>query len=278
MGALGDISNLLLQVYKLWKERAAGAAVHPQHIFNRYVQPSYKLLKEIHGDYLDMYLELRERIPDGDSLPQELVVWFARARAHREADRSELRLLDIPRLEGESSHALDINTAIVQYLVAVTTYFDPTFVNEHASRSRLGEALPSASSFTAARLHLLSYWSRLSAASQRAFAVEEHLESGPSPLREVMVEKLLSAAADIWDAGTLEHFQHVQREANAAFDQNPSSLQKGIQDGLFSWAVDGFGWHDILEYHIRAQCSAFESSMHRAQRAYFRLRILTDRE
>ena len=72
MGTLGDISNLIFQAYRLWQEQHAGRTVTPQEIFDKYVAPTYQLFKQIHGDYMNTYLELRERIALEDTLsPQK---------------------------------------------------------------------------------------------------------------------------------------------------------------------------------------------------------------
>jgi hypothetical protein len=277
MGVIGDISTLVLQAYKLLCERHAGTIVTPQEMFDKYVGPSYQLLKQVHCDYMDLYLELRERLSVDDPLSHGTVQWFARARARRQADRSELRLLDIPRLPSQRQRASDVNAAGTEYLAAVRAYFEPPEIRGSFSRARISRVTPSASSFTAARLHVLEYWSRLSPASQPAFAVEEHLESEESPPREVLVETLLASVVGLLDPDVADHVESVAREASAAFACVHPSLQQAIGQGRFPWVVEEFDWRRILDEHIRAQCSAFETSMGDVQTAYFRFRILADR-
>jgi hypothetical protein len=204
------------------------------------------------------------------------VKWFARARARRQVDRSELRVLQIPRLIRRGQHANDINDAGIEYLASVKTYFEPIEIKKPRSRARVNGKTPSASSFTEARLHILQYWSRLSPGSQRVFAAEEFIESRPSQLQELVIEKLLEAAADVPEPDIAQHLQSVAREAGDAFGDTSKGMQDAILAGRFSWVVDGFHWREILGEHIESQCAVFSSSMRDVQKAYFRFRILSD--
>jgi hypothetical protein len=278
MGTLGDISNLILQAYRLWQERHAGFTVTPQEMFDKYVGPSYQLLKQIHGDYMDLYLELLERIALDDPLSNHTVQWFEKARARHRAERSELRLMQIPRQTSRTQRSMDINTAGTEYLSTVSDYFIPAEIAKSASRARIKRKTPSASSFTAARLHVLHYWSRLSPASQRAFAVEELLEMETQRLREELIENLLEAVAGILTPESANYVESVALEAEAEFQGVSLSMRDAIAEGRFPWVIEGFDWRDILNEHIRVQCSAFETSLQQVQRAYFHFRILADRQ
>lgn len=279
MGTLGDISSLILQAYRLWQERSAGTTITPQQMFDKFVNPSYQLLKGIHGDYADVYLELRERISFDDSLSEQTVRWFSRARVRREADRSELRLLEIPKLTAQAERARNVDTACTEYLALVAAYFEPAQPIHPALRERIKHRLSSASSYTAARLHALQYWPRLSPASQRVFGAEEFLESSEfPPVREVLIERLLEAANGTLKADVAAYFATVANEAELKFHSLSPSMQDDIRQGKYSWGIVGFDWKSVLDEHIRAQLSRFSSSLSDVQKAYFRVRILTDRQ
>jgi hypothetical protein len=43
MGLLGDLSNLMVQAYRLWHERHPSQIFTPQQMLTQYVEPSYQL-------------------------------------------------------------------------------------------------------------------------------------------------------------------------------------------------------------------------------------------
>lgn len=120
MGNIGDLSTLLTQAYKIWQDARGKASVTPQELYDKYIEPSYQLLKLVHANYLETYLELEERIALEPSLSEATVRWFARARTKMQADRSELRLVGVPQAAGKSEA---VNSKATAYIVAVHEYF-----------------------------------------------------------------------------------------------------------------------------------------------------------
>lgn len=122
MGIVGDIATLANKAYHVWCERKSTETVRPQLLLQDYIEPSYTMLKAVHADYTDFYLELVERIGAGESL-WKTVRWFSRARSRLYPDRSELRFTDIPLLRGNREAARNFNDAVVDYLQCLRAYF-----------------------------------------------------------------------------------------------------------------------------------------------------------
>lgn len=278
MGIVGDISNLIQQGYSVWKERHEGNTVSPQEMFDKYVNPSYQILKQVHGDYMDMYLELLERIAIDSNISQATIFWFSKARVRHQADRSELRSIALPKLDKISSSSINIQEVGNKYISSITNYFLPIELKESSSAKRIHRRTPSASSFTAARLHVLKYWSRLSYESKLVFAAEEYLENNENLDREHLINGLIDVFSDIKNDKVIAHLNSVESEANETLQSVSNSMQEAIMKGRFSWVIKGFAWRDILEEHIHAQCRELEKSLEEIQKAYFQFRILTDRQ
>ncbi len=176
MSIIGDISDLITMGYKVWQ----GATVSPQEMFDKYVSPSYQLLssKSTATTWICIFGKPSERIAREDVLSQQTVQWFTRARARRQADRSELRLIEMPKLTNRTQRTSNINIAGIEYLAAINDYFLPVEMKKPASCTRIQtrhhplRRLPLPDCIFCRTGHNLT-----PPASQRAFAVEEYLES-----------------------------------------------------------------------------------------------------
>lgn len=290
MGIVGDIATLVTQAYKVWQDQRGEQWVSGQALFEGYVDPSYRLLKEVHTDYLDLYIELEERIESEPKPSQQTVQWFARARSRRQADRSELRLLDIPVLEGSSERARDTNSTALEYLSSIRAYFLPVRERRQLSKDRLKGFGPTPATATEARLRALVYWSCLPEEDQRMLATEELLErqqreaeGGLFPA-DYLIERLVLAAGGEPVPGVSERLRVVDAEASAALAKASKSVQKRVELALRGQNTlqrnhipfDKFSWREVICDHVRHQRRELEHAMSRVQRAYVRLRILTD--
>ena len=104
MGLLGDVASLIATAWRIFRDTGDPQRIKPQALFDTYVVPSYLMLKTVHSDYLEMYHELSARIYLEVELSDETVRWFSRARTTHQADRSELRILDMPGLRDGATY------------------------------------------------------------------------------------------------------------------------------------------------------------------------------
>jgi len=285
MSVISDISDLIIQVYKLWKEGTAEGVVSPQELYVKYVAPSYALLREVHNDYLNIYVELEERITMEEELSASTVDWFTRARLTRQVDRSELHLLDLPSSVATKERTLDIREAAASYIASTRAYFEPPSLKNDFSTERLRRLGPTGATLTELRLRVMRAWQGFTLTDQRMIATEEYLESTASMSQDEIIQKMLAAGIGFMEIDVAQHLEKLHEEADAAFNQArlelsaaPPEKQRQVarrqREGSF---VYGFEWKNVLQQHIWRQRWHFEEAMKAVQMAYIRLRILTDR-
>lgn len=279
MGIVGDIASLIGQVYKIWQDSTSDHAVSPRLLYDKYVAPSYLLLKEVHTDYLELYLELEERLAMEEELSSETVNWFARSRTRRQADRSELREFEVPAARATRERAKSVNQAAELYVQNVRAYFTPFELHTNFAHARIGCLGPSAATYTEHRLRVMSAWLDRSPADKRALATEEYLEQREGLPEDEAIETILAATAGAVDERVINYLEELDQEARAAlesFHDASRAMQRRIAQGEYSYH-HLFNWRHVLQEHAGGQRYHFEDTMKAVQIAYIRIRVLADR-
>lgn len=281
MGVIIEVSSLLVQLYKLWQEHRGTSTVTPHELYEKYVHPSYVLVKEVHSDYEDLYLELSERINRDEQITGETLEWFTRARTRRAVDRSELSLIDLPQLGYAFRHSdriADINAESLKYVEAVQRYFQPetqSFSSTHRIYELLGS--PTASMETEIKLIYLHIFSKMSDVDRRAMEAERAAKtSEASGADQVLDEVMRAVKGDISEDTRLRI--EASSKASLTIAEDFENFDRHNRRVSFSgpnlWR---FRWRDILDEHIQAQRESLSEAMKEIQLRHVRLRILADR-
>lgn len=278
MGLVADLSALLVQAYRIWQERRGQSVMTPQELYDVYIGPSYRLLKDLHSDYEDIYLELAERMERDEVVSVETVAWFARARARRAVDRSELTVLAFPSLTGDKVE--EINLEAIKYVEAVHNYFrsgeDPQVLTAARVRSMGG----SAATDTEIRLRYLLVLSRLRPEDRRAILGEAEPESTliGTPTRDDVIYSVLAAVRDETSDAFRERLRSLEAEAERAAIMpplNPTSERRLSPSALYD--LRDFRWREILSSHIATQRESLTRRLREVQLHHIRLRIFAKR-
>lgn len=305
MSIVGEIVELANQAYKIWAAQRNKSTLSPQELFSKFLEPSYNLLKEIHTDYLELYLELQERISLENTLSSETVKWFSRTRSRRQADRSELRSLDIPQLNDKivkgwnDKHLKELNLAVESYLGNLRNYFlsDETLNNSGNnfllktnedqilySRSHTRSLL---TELWLMRMHL---WLELPHEEKIVLLTEEHLQkqlkkSSLPYVHDDFIEGVMKAVVkeeplpisnieEVLDSRDKSAIQRINDKPNQEF---ASPAMKAEIQSILNAITEVPNWRRIIEDHIWAERNNMESAIERVQRSFFRVRILSDR-
>lgn len=280
MGIVAELVELVNATYKAWRDWRGGSSISPQELYSKYVAPSYQLLREVHSDYLVLYIELQERIDIGDPLI-EIARWFSQARLRRQVDRSELRALELPPVEGRAQHVADIDSAGLEYLRAVREYFLPVRnVKGRSFEGRLRSLEPSRARETDRRLLLMLQWDNLTLEDQRAVAAEEFYDKLPYFADRFGHIAELGGLLDASSGNSVpSEVQELLASNATGAEQALQKLEAGdLPKALRSREPSKYvSWKHILEDHIRDQRWSLEWAISDVQRKYIRLRLLVDR-
>lgn len=302
MGLLGDVASLIATAWRVFRDSRDAQRVRPQELFDTYVAPSYSMLKTIHADYLEMYHELSARIHLENELSDETVRWFSLARTKHQADRSELRILDMPGLRDSATYGGQVNRAISAYLWEVRNCIEPQEADAWRASSRYPWFSSSASTRTEARLLFLSHWMHLSPEDRRVLLTEdyfrpfrpipdmamrgrllralelhahEQLQALDLSTRAHMINDLLSAATGEVPIVVDEEIAIVSAEAQRAYPDG--NVLPAAPPGT-EWGTDeSLRWRAVLQEHIDEELANIQQHLAVVQQAFMRLRILTDR-
>ncbi|HEY3566655.1 MAG TPA: hypothetical protein VGP73_01885 [Thermoanaerobaculia bacterium] len=223
---------------------------------------------------MEIYLELEERVALADCLSQEIVLWFSRARARRQVDRSELRLLRFPHLEGSAQRILDFNQAVEAYRGAVRDYFLPPSEQGRFSEERIRRMWPSAAIRTIERLALIGYWQRLSKDAQRSLVAEQYYErttSSPDDRfgRGQIIENIMKAT--IGDIPVAEEETFLTTMSGLSEEAHLHDERKNVR---LEEVLARFEWDKVITEHTWSQRRELESALAKVQRTYMRVRVL----
>lgn len=278
MGILGDIVSLVNSLHSEWKKRADEANIDYAELFGKFVVPSYRLLQKVHRDYLELYLELAQRL-EINGVTRETAWWFSKARVQMQAERSELRVFDFPILIGLDERAANINEIANQYAATIHYYFapDPLILDPEGSvAARLESVLVSA-------IELLESEPRLLAARVAECTIKEDLLIGSRQLDQIgvheaddLVEKMISEdGSKLKDKIESEFQSKRERILNTlqAVEESLGLKDKGSSTQSTTYHLD---WESRIKHHVKHQCKHFEAAMGRVQRHFFQLKILCD--
>ena len=314
MGIVADISDLVIQVYKLWRDARDGTTIAPQELYEKYVRPAYVLIKEVHADYTDLYLELSERLRIAGQIDDQLIAWFARAGTRRWSDRSELAVLDLPAIQAGDETAQLINDEALGFIAAIQTYFIPAQTPQRLSEKRVGHYLgDTAATATEKELRFLAVWAKLSIQDRLALEAEKESEHRTSHTHvgypdDEIIHFVMTAVIGETDSSLIKRIRATEwksSDANSKGNRSGcsdatevalqlphglasrrprrSDLPTGIDQAPRDWSADvrtleKFSWSNIIHDHIERQRKALELGMKDIQRHWVRLRILADRE
>src|SRR5688572_21923078 len=59
MGILADLVSIVRDAFKALQSHTGQQFIDPSQVYEKYVAPSYLLFRQIHNDYVEIYLELR---------------------------------------------------------------------------------------------------------------------------------------------------------------------------------------------------------------------------
>lgn len=312
MGVIGDNAALLNDAYKVWKEQQGLRNLGARDLYKKYIAPSYTLLREVHTDYLELYLELEERVAENWSSPADTVKWFARKRVRRQTDRSELSLLRFPRVTGES-RGRDIDAATEEYLNEVRSYFLPGQPPK-LSKDRLYKNVEpdSRSTVTEDLIRLASIWRRLSPQDQRVLLAEEYHDShfmvtnrfAHSELIQRIMEASITSYAvpgaemSVWDLNDLIPQRAINSTPHGYKQVSWHQIAKDYSTGQHWWQkalevradhekffggnheklriAEGAMLAEVISSHARQQRESLELAMRKVQVAYMKIRIMAE--
>lgn len=305
MTIIGEIVELTNQAYKIWSVRRAENSFSPQELYVKFIEPSYKLLKEVHTDYLELYLELQERIALENSLSNETIRWFSKARSRRQMDRSELKSLEIPPLDRKlmsgvnDSYLKDLNLSVGMYLSSLRDYFLPERRLRTSGIHRLFDTdkdqilstrLDTHSLRTEAWLMRMYLWLELPHEEKIVLLAEEYLraelEKSSTPLvRDELIEGIFRVVNEpnSFLASELEQLlvARSERAKGRIRDQHrDEKIPRGIDDDikLYLGHLEELpNWRRIVDDHIWTERKNLEESIGRVQYSFIRIRILSDR-
>lgn len=301
MGVIGDIAALLGEAYRVWQDQQGQRSLSPRDLYGKYIAPSYSLLREVHTDYLELYLELEARVAASDA-PTEILQWFARARIRRQIDRSELSLLQFPQIT-VGTRGRDVDAATQEYLNNVRLYFLPG-PPPKLSKSRMYERLPSSrSTLTEDLLNLVVLWLRLSAQDQRALLAEEYYDAhflstdrfGHSELIQRILESSIDGysepkpEANVWGLADLIPEREIGPTPNGYKQVSWHQVAKDFFARQHWWQemlegrvecrqipIAGATLAQVIADHARQQRESLELAMRKVQVAYMRLRVMAE--
>lgn len=310
MTIVGEIVELTNQAYKIWLTRKSESTLNSRELYIKFIEPSYQLLKEIHTDYLELYLELEERIKLENSPLSGTIQWFSKARSRRQMDRSELRSLEIPSLDSQLLRGWDrkdlkgLNQVIGAYLAELREYFLPKQkdldANHHEQLLMTDEnqilsapftkATTTRSSGTETFLDDLHLWLEMPHEEKIALLADEYLraehDSMSVPLsRDDFIESMLKVTTkeDVLLMPQLEELLTARSEkarqrirAMSITQSPPSYVEARLGAYLQNFSTKP-NWRRIVEDHIRTERSNLERAIGRVQRSFIRVRMLIDR-
>jgi len=305
MTLIAEIVELTNQAYKIWSTKRGEYTLSPQELYTKFIEPSYKLLKEIHSDYLELYLELQERIVLEKSLSSETVRWFSKARSSRQMDRSELKLLEIPRLNRKlirgvsGEYLVDLNQAVGSYLANLRDYFLPeqglrvSLVHrlfETNADQILSTRIETRSFHTETWLSRMYLWLELPNEEKMALLADEYLrtqlEQSATPLvRDDIIEGILQIVTQENTVllSKLEQLLIARSDSvkdrihsRSKDEQIPHEVKKDI-DFYLDHLAETPNWRRIIEDHIWTERKNMEEAIGRVQHSFIQVRILADR-
>ncbi len=299
MGTLADITDLVSRAYDAWSSWRAESGVSPRKLFAEYVTPSYNLLKEIHGDYFELYLELRERMELADDLDFETLQWFSKARRLRQVDRSELRLADCPTITGEGDRIRHLNEASMYYFKALRSYFIPEHKRLGGGEGRIYGRIHerSTSLDTEEKLTFWYFWKDLAKNDRFTILTEEYLNRNRKPIEFFDVSDALEDLMRGALGGTIEGPDRSPVDISLLEEERTELLVRSLFGELApteTLELDRYVCEDyakekpstlelrylqckhIMLRHIGGEMVGLERKMKNVQQRFVRLRIQCD--
>lgn len=302
MGLIGDIVALVAAIRD---EADRGDLAQRERILlvrNEYLVPSYRTLRDIHEDYLSLYVGLKLRSRETEWQLNRVSDWWRDARRQLAAERTELLSLTVRGERGcHTLHSLgqdlhdDLAEALHEYVDAVAEYLSPAMYRRGPFRSFRGTN----SSFTELFLSLFVMWEDLDPVD-RAMTLEalQSLDEGPSHLPsswdyfqyDEVTERLLAAPEDQqvirsredlltmpYEDGTVQDF--LRERGDFSDVESPLTWMERLADlhRRLGSAPRAFSWRAIVAEHASDRLASLEDSMASVQRHYTHARVLLDK-
>ena len=248
MGLVRELYEVTIELKKHWQQRQDGESTDPEELFRHFVEPSYRLFLQVHGNYLELFADLAIRLKESARAEQgsgidQAMQWLSRERIKMQGERSELREFDLPLVRGvPETRASAVNQAGIDYLAAIRDYFlEPNPVSGLSATTMFQRAL-------------IEIWEVLRDA-----------EEGPAKDLTSAANEAQSRLRRNKDLATvLEQFEAAAKILELATAQQLSLTRGSLESAVLLYMAG------LAETQLRY----FELRVGRVQRSFMRLKIL----
>ena len=274
MATLKDIVDIILAVRAAWKDHRQSSDVPRKEIFDKYIAPSYTMMKAVHSNYLGLFVELEQRLQLDGEVTAGTVAWFSAARTQFQVDRSELQMIQVPKNSSSGKASVDLRAALDAYLFAVREYFVPSCNLVPRAWERIRSSFQfTPSSAIEERMWIMAGWKALLPVERRMLVAEDVTEQRLRTVderqgREELIDTLMRVTLGETPAGIGEQIAAYDREAQTAATTKQRVTRAALNE---------YGQTEVLQSHIHMQRWELESAMTKVQEAYFRVRLIADR-